>query len=118
MQRTYDHKESITAEAERLCVWLGPGWEPRVWNNMGWCFEAHYKGLIHVNPCSQEGTWFCMIGECGMVASLAPERLIKTTDPRQVVQLTVAAYKEKWLAMRAKQEQLIAAGEECLKGVL
>ncbi|OQA09850.1 MAG: hypothetical protein BWY66_00389 [bacterium ADurb.Bin374] len=118
MQRTYDHKESTTAEAERLCERLGPGWEPRVWSNDGWHFEAHYKGLIHVYPSSHGGTWFCVIGECGMLASLAPEGIPHLTDPVEVVRLTVAGYRRKWVAFKAEQEELVRAGEECLKGDL
>jgi hypothetical protein len=116
MQKIYDEKDRVTAKAERLCVWLGEGWQSRVWQNMGWHFEAHWKGLIHVYPSSRrDGTWFCMIGECGMAASLAPDKTFCSPDPKQVVRLTVAAYKAKWLAMRAEQDQLVAAGEECVK---
>lgn len=120
MQRTCDHKEITTAKAERLCALLGPGWEPRVWTTGFdfWCFEAHYKGLIHVYPSSHGGTWFCVIGECGMLASLAPEGIPHLTDPVEVVRLTVAGYRRKWEAFKAAQEKLVKAGEECSKGEL
>lgn len=115
MQRTYDHKERVTVEAVQLCLRLGSGWEPSVWKNHGWCFKASYKGLIHVHPSSHSGTWYCIIGECGMVASLSPEGVPHLEDPAEVVRLTVAGYKRKWKAFKAAQEALIKAGEECLK---
>lgn len=37
-------------KADALCKRLGAGWEPRVWENMGWYFSAR-KGVatMHVN---------------------------------------------------------------------
>ena len=111
-----DHEAKARADAERLAARLGKGWETRVWENaMGWHHEAQYKGLIHVYPSSRDGTWFCMIGECGMNAHLAPDDIPRLEDPVEVVRLTVAGYKKNWEKKKAIEEALIAAGEESLR---
>jgi len=115
MKITYvDEKNAILA-AEELCKLLGSDWKPRVWHNGVWCYEAVYKGVIHVYP-HVKGTFFCLIGECGMSAILAPEGVPHLSDPAEVVRLTVEGYKNKWLAFKREQEAFIQAGEECLGG--
>lgn len=41
--------DKAQAEAVALCATLGPGWEPRVWENCGWHCEAT-KGNCRVIP--------------------------------------------------------------------
>lgn len=40
--------ETATRKAAALCKRLGPGWEPRVWENMGWFYSAQ-KGVTEVH---------------------------------------------------------------------
>lgn len=43
--------ERAMREADALAIRLGPGWEPRVWENWGWHYEA-IKGAARVHPTS------------------------------------------------------------------
>jgi len=36
-------------EAEELCKLMGEGWEPRVWDNLGWCYSIG-KGVAEIYP--------------------------------------------------------------------
>lgn len=38
--------EEANAHAEMLCVRMGPGWTPRVWENMGWHWSV-------ISPCKR-----------------------------------------------------------------
>lgn len=117
MCRASCEKDRITAEAERLCALLGPGWTPDVWLNNGWQYCASYKNLVYVHAFGRGGgKYFCMLGRGGcMLANLAPEH-VQGRDPRNVVERALAGYREKWLAFKAEQEELLAAADECLKG--
>lgn len=117
MVRSCNEKERVTAEAERLCERLGPGWTPEVWNNYGWCYCASYKNVVYVHQSGRrDGTFFCMLGKDGsMSAHLAPEH-VQGRDPRVVVERTLAGYREKWEKFRAEQEAIMSAGDECVKG--
>lgn len=124
MSRSYDEKERVTAEAERLCELLGPGWTHEVWCNwresrrsQGWHFRAVFDNLIYVCPSTNyDGTYFCMLGKDGsMSAHLAPEH-VQGHDPRVVVERTLAGYREKWEKFRAEQDAIMSAGDECVEG--
>lgn len=113
MKETFVNEKQAISAAEKLCKLLGPDWKPCVWHNGVWCYEAVYKSVVHVHP-HVKGTFFCLIGECGMSAMLAPEGVPHLTDPAEVVRLTVEGYKKKWLAFRREQEAFVRSGEECL----
>jgi hypothetical protein len=40
--------------AEKLAKELGPGWEPHVWENLGWWYSAH-RGVLKVHPTGHKG---------------------------------------------------------------
>jgi hypothetical protein len=70
---TYQEYERAQISAKTLCENLGPGWKPKVWENMGWHFQAisscgrlevHTNGLLSRSFCafigesgSSEGRW-------------------------------------------------------------
>ena len=97
--------------ADRLCKRLGKGWTPIVWENLDWNYKAVYKNVIHVHPANN-GTFFCTLGELGMLCSLAPEGIPYLKDPVEVVRRTVAGYKRKWDAFKKEQNAVVQAGEE------
>lgn len=45
---TFERYEAAVSRAQILCERLGEGWEPKVWENVGWHFAA-YKGVAHVH---------------------------------------------------------------------
>lgn len=45
---TYAAFMTATRKAAALCKRLGPGWEPRVWENMGWHYSVQ-KGVIEIH---------------------------------------------------------------------
>lgn len=63
--------ETAVAAASELAEQLGDGWEPRVWENMGWCYEARsphlrvypnitshgYMALLCREPDGDDGHW-------------------------------------------------------------
>lgn len=44
---THEAYMTATRKAKALCKRLGKGWEPYVWENMGWFYSAH-KGVTEV----------------------------------------------------------------------
>lgn len=36
----WEHFQNATKKAQELCEKLGPAWEPRVWENTGWHWQA------------------------------------------------------------------------------
>lgn len=45
--------DQASTEARQLCAHLGAGWEPRVWENLGWHYEVSLtsgENTIHVYP--------------------------------------------------------------------
>lgn len=117
MLRSCSEKLRITAEAEKLCALLGPGWTTEVWINTGWYYRVRYKNIVYVYPSiDRPGSYFCMLGSSGaMSAQLTPEHIIDR-DPRKAVERTLAGYRVKWEKYRAEQEEIMAAGDECVKG--
>ncbi len=46
---TFEAFEKAKQDAAALCERMGKGWKPRVWENMGWYYEAQ-KGCASVHP--------------------------------------------------------------------
>lgn len=76
---------AATAAAEKLAVKLGEGWEPRVWENLGWHWEV-LRGEIAVRFMPFSRVYVASFGslEAGLYAS-AEHRL-----PREAVRLVIA----------------------------
>lgn len=52
---TFAAFSKATELASKLCAKLGPEWEPRITENMGWHYRAvALGGLVVVNPCEDE----------------------------------------------------------------
>lgn len=49
-------KSQAMAEAKELCKLLGDGWEPEIWENLGWCYAAR-KGGVEVRYSDVEGVY-------------------------------------------------------------
>ena len=49
--RACTHEEYLKAKeaAKELCALLGPNWKPRVWENLGWHYEAKARNMT-VSP--------------------------------------------------------------------
>jgi hypothetical protein len=54
--------DRATKEADKLCKTLGPGWKPRVWENLGWHYEAA-KGpfKVHVYECRGDVSYWAEV---------------------------------------------------------
>lgn len=51
------HQEAVQ-KGDRLARELGPDWHPRIWENMGWHYEAvHRSGLIGVHCFGRARFW-------------------------------------------------------------
>lgn len=69
-------------DARALCKKLGPGWRSRVWENMGWHFNA-VKGNIHVIQSGDE--YSTLMGENGTGEMFwSPGKWFK--DPKKAVE--------------------------------
>lgn len=42
--------DAATKKAEKLAHDMGPGWAPRVWENLGWHYSVSFGGLIDIHP--------------------------------------------------------------------
>ena len=49
---TYVAYTKANSSARVLAKHLGPGWMARVWENMGWHYEAIYAGVVAVRPAT------------------------------------------------------------------
>jgi hypothetical protein len=45
---TWAEYQRAEAEARGLAAGLGPSWEPRVWENLGWHFDVHIPASIRI----------------------------------------------------------------------
>lgn len=52
----YSDYEKATSQARALCDELGSGWEPLVWENMGWYFAAK-NGDAQIRKTAWGGYW-------------------------------------------------------------
>lgn len=64
---TWDEFLEAHTEADKLVALLGPSWEKRVWENLGWFYEANLRG---VNNCSlslsrAHGPSMCIFNSAG-----------------------------------------------------
>lgn len=99
-----------TKKAKELAQYMGRGWKPEVWENMGWHYKAVYAGTIHVYTSCHKG-YHCVIGVGGMLAMLAPDsEVTHHKDPKKAVEKTVREYKAKFDEFRYGQHRLIEDG--------
>lgn len=49
--------------AEKLAGRLGPGWKPRVWENLGWYWSAVNEGLKVHPPVAEGCSYVAFLGE-------------------------------------------------------
>ena len=86
-------KEAVVA-GKKLVKILGPGWGYRVWENLGWWFEARYgKGELSVHE--SEGKFYCMLSEIPGVGNPGWYCDKSFRDPRKAVRETVRVAREK-----------------------
>lgn len=78
--------QKATRKAADLCKILGPEWLPRIYENMGWHFEAlHKSGIMSVSHAHLEGRiWIC----CMSASRMSPGARWTSTalDPRHAVE--------------------------------
>ena len=90
---TYAEFERVTREAGELAKSLGPGWKPKVWENMGW----HYKvvargGTMKVHPSGPKPyhyTAFLGEGDGGRWAESAPTAKQAIEDTLEVAKADI-----------------------------
>ena len=86
-------KEAV-ARGKELVKILGPGWSHRVWENLGWWFEARYgKGELSVHE--HEGKFYCMLSEIPGVGNPGWFCDKSFRDPRKAVRETVRVARER-----------------------
>lgn len=56
---TWESYQDACRDARALCAELGDGWEPRVWENLGWHFEAK-NGVAEMHKFSDEHYWLAI----------------------------------------------------------
>lgn len=92
---SYSTKENTAhAKAGVLVALLGPGWEPRVWNNLGWCYAAQCLATpegpsIHVHP-NGDDTYTVFVSDSA--SSGQPTyygRCASHKDPREALRLAL-----------------------------
>ena len=59
-QCTYEQYQAAVAGADELVRILGEGWEPCVWDNLGWHYEAR-KGCCVVKPFGKSDEPLCTV---------------------------------------------------------
>lgn len=60
---TWPEYQEATTAAEKLCGILGDGWKPRVWENLGWHYEAHSPdGRLKVSPLTGGDGYIALLG--------------------------------------------------------
>lgn len=83
-------------EAAALCKELGEGWEPRIWENWGWNYEAvsiHMRVTPDLKyPCSGiVGGWRIKGWTCWVNTQITPIQVIEARPtPREAVQAAKA----------------------------
>ncbi len=84
---TTKERDIAVASAALLARTLGPGWEPEVWENLGWHYEVRSPcGRLSVHP---SGTGFiAFLGESGGIGGRWAER---GDTPQEAIDATVAA---------------------------
>ena len=58
-----------------LCATMGAGWEPRVWENAGWHYEAR-KGNSHVSYTKHDGTYNAWLQPATHVGSTCAQFIV------------------------------------------
>ena len=82
--------DAAVRNAAKLAARMGPEWTPRVWENLGWHYEAVGKGgYLKVSESSQRsgGGWHAYLGEPG---SGGRWTAFSTKSPEDVVALVRA----------------------------
>lgn len=86
-------KEEAEQKAQELCERLGPGWEPKVWNNMGWhwcvqnqvisvwlSYDNVYRALINSEEHLGSGKWISGKGSKNPLQAIRNSLAIASTD--------------------------------------
>jgi hypothetical protein len=108
---TREEFERVTRAAVELCAELGPGWEPRVWENMRWHGEVYFGG-VHVSlPKDYDrDRYTAYLGARGESSGFSGVEWCSDKDPRIAIRkMAVSA-----MAKIAKERRQWAEAEEDL----
>ncbi len=105
---TMEDFEWATKEAEKLARLMGDGWEPHVWENLGW----HYRvtnGVAAVHPRKQRnpetGAWE-VPGYWANVLCAVGQFNAKATDPLEAYGIAVQDLRSKLDRARAELDAI------------
>jgi hypothetical protein len=73
-------------KAAELAKTLGPGWTPRVWENLGWHYEARRGGICVVGPRYTHAVAYTAFFNAPGYGTFADAK-----SPRRAVMLAIAA---------------------------
>jgi hypothetical protein len=102
--------ERATASAAALVAELGDGWQPRVWENLGWYFSAE-KGTASVGY-SEGGGHFTASIDAGIFQQRHEQFRAAASSPRAAMEAVLAEVEHKIAALR---RTAISAALEPLK---
>lgn len=70
--------------ATKLCNKLGKGWEPRVWENLGWCYSAK-KDKIQVHESTLKKSYSAYFTPNSIVvgeSDVSPQEAVKDLESK------------------------------------
>lgn len=86
---TYHAFAMAKQKARALCTMLGPSWKPRVWENLGWFYEATL-GLVTVSANYRGGYTACL--------HIGPNYFMDRKTPKAAVNAIILLLEEQQLA--------------------
>ena len=87
-------KREAEIAGKALIKRLGPGWDLRIWENLGWWYEARFrKGELSVHE--HAGLFYCMLSTVPGVGDLEWFCDKSFRDPQKAVRETVRIAREK-----------------------
>lgn len=96
-------------EADKLCKVLGDGWEPRVWENMGWHFSAQKSNAsVHANCHGDARTGHYTITDYTIFFHTEKQIVLRGKNPVKLVDQTIRAAKA--IARRVTADVAILGG--------
>lgn len=113
---TFKTKSEATKAANALVKIMGPKWQPKVWNNLGWWALAHAENdtvRIDIIPDRKGVMWYtCYMMEPPCISQFTQSKYYR--DPFRTLRYTVKRYGKNLSAFTEKHNAIAAAGYKAL----